>query len=154
MSNCTITQPQRVVLYVRVATEEHDRSAEAQEATLRDYAQRGGWDCSTVIREVRPHRVSSDVLGILRDADVVVVTRLDRLARTLVDLVEIRDVLRDAGVKLMTASEDPPNPVAHNGPLDVMASIQAVLEDHARVLHSERTRRGIAAAKARREARR
>lgn len=49
--------------------------------------------------------VWDQVVGMLRDGDTLVVTRLDRLARSMKDLVEIGELLKDKGVALRVTEQ-------------------------------------------------
>ena len=81
----------------------------------------------------------------LRAGDVVTVTRMDRLGRSLLDLLGTLDGLRAAGVSVRSLSEE-----FGTGPAaEAMMQIAAVFAQFERGLISERTKEGQAAARAR-----
>ena len=95
-------------------------------------------------RSDRP--VLSDVMKHVRPGDTLMVMKLDRLARSLPDLIAMAQALRDGGVDLVSLTEglDTKSP----GGLLVFHVLGAVGQFE-RDLIRERTRAGLAAAKSR-----
>ena len=82
----------KVALYARVST--HDQQTlPMQLSALRDYAQRRGWTVALRVEEVgsgasqRPQRDKLVRAARRREIDAILVWRLDRWGRSLVDLV-------------------------------------------------------------------
>lgn len=86
------------------------------------------------------------LLSFVRKGDVVVVWKLDRLGRSLVDLVRIVNTFRDKGIELVSLKDhlDTQSP---GGKL--IFHIMAALSEFERDMISERTRAGLIAARAR-----
>lgn len=87
------------------------------------------------------------LLDHMREGDVVVVTRLDRLARSVADLLGIAERLRAAGVGLRSLAEPWADSTSPAGRL--VLSILAGVADFERSLIVERTAAGREAAKKR-----
>lgn len=130
--------------YARTSTVDQVAGFEAQ---LRDLKAEG---CERLYQE----QVSSVgerpelelALDYLRDGDELVVTKLDRLARSIRDLVTIIDRVRAKGAKLVIldlGSLDPDKPQGQ-----LMLSMLGAIAEFERRLMLERQREGIAAAKA------
>lgn len=90
--------------------------------------------------------VLADLLGHVRKGDTVVVWRLDRLGRSLPHLIEIVQQLEGAGVGLRSLTEGIDTTTA-NGRL--IFHLFGALAEFERELIRERTRAGLAAARAR-----
>lgn len=86
------------------------------------------------------------MLAKLRSGDILVITRLDRLGRSVANLVELVDRLGKMGVELVVTTQglDTTTP---GGKL--LFNIMASIAEFERDLISERTREGLKAAKAR-----
>jgi DNA invertase Pin-like site-specific DNA recombinase len=103
----------RVAIYVRVSTTEQD--TESQEAELRDYVESRGWTYE-VYRDRGQSGAKSDrpqltrLLADLRKRklDIVVVWALDRLARSLRQLLEIAEQCQSMGVDLVSLRQKTP----------------------------------------------
>ena len=94
---------------------------------------------------VAKHRPGLDkVLGMLREGDAVVVTKLDRLARSVVDAHEIAQCIDRSGAKLQIGSSvhDPLDPMGK-----MMFSVLAMVAEFERDLISMRTKEGLALAR-------
>lgn len=89
----------------------------------------------------------SRLLDHLRDGDVVVVTRLDRLARSTSDLLHIAERLREVGAGLRSEAEPWADTTSPAGRM--ILTVFAGIADFERSLICERTSSGRAAAKAR-----
>ena len=86
------------------------------------------------------------ILQILRDGDVLVVTRLDRLGRSVLHLVTLGSQLRDRGVGLKVLEQGIDTATAEGRAMFGMLSVLAELQ---RELIVANTRDGLAAARAR-----
>lgn len=130
--------------YARVSTEDQAASIEIQERELR------GAGCGELFSE----RVSSrakrrpqleEALRFVRKGDVLTVTRPDRLARSVRDLLGIVDTLAERGVSLQVLSM---NLDTSNASGRLMLNVMASVAEFERDLMLERQREGIAQAKA------
>lgn len=84
------------------------------------------------------------LLDYVEPGDTVVVWRIDRLGRSLVDVLNTVNLLRDKGVKIQSLS-DGIDPETTSGRL--MLGMLATLAEYERELITERVNAGIAAAK-------
>ncbi len=130
--------------YARTSTTDQKAGLAAQ---LRDLEQAG---CSKVFSEElssvtakRPQLEAA--LEWVRQNDVLVVTRLDRLARSVADLVAITGTLRRKGVELriLSMNLDTGTPTGK-----LMVNLLGSIAEFERELMLERQREGIAKAKA------
>ncbi len=129
--------------YARVSTEGQDLAP--QRAAL------AAAGCAEVIEETasgadRARPELARLLGRLRRGDVLVVVRLDRLARSLAHLLALLERLQQAGAHLRSLS-DPVDTTSPSGRL-VVQVIGAIAEFE-RNLIAERTRAGLAVARSR-----
>lgn len=129
--------------YARVSTQ--DQKAELQTDALRS----GG--CEQIFEEKasgssRARPELETCLKVLRSGDTLVVWRLDRLGRSLTDLVEIVSVLQARGVGFISLTESI-DTVSAGGKL--IFHLFAALAEFERNLIRERTVAGLAAARAR-----
>ena len=136
-------QAARLIGYARVSTEE-----QATDAQTDELAKAG---CATIFREhgsgaSRARPELARLLNEIRPGEVLVVVRLDRLARSVGHLLEVIERL-DAKGAFFRSLKDPIDTSTPQGmfSLQVLGAV-AQLE---RALISERTKAGIAAAKAR-----
>lgn len=129
--------------YARVSTEDQD--CHIQEAALRASG-------CTVVRSEKKSGTSRDgrteletVLSFLRPGDTLVVTRTDRLARSLMDLEGIVRELRDCGAHLKALEQ----PVDTSTPAGkAFLQMLGVFAEFETALRRERQLEGIAKAKA------
>jgi DNA invertase Pin-like site-specific DNA recombinase len=130
--------------YARTSTADQKAGLEAQ---LRDLGEAG---CSKVFQEElssvstsRPQLEAA--LDWVREGDVLVVTKLDRLARSVADLVTITEALRKKGVELriLSMNLDTATPTGK-----LMLNLLGSIAEFERELMLERQREGIAKAKA------
>lgn len=133
-----------LVGYARTSTTDQKAGLEAQ---LRDLEQAG---CTKVFREEissvatkRPQLAA--VLEWVRDGDTLVVTKLDRLARSVTNLVEITKQLKTKGVGLRILGMNLDTATAQG---ELMVNVFAAIAQFERELMLERQREGIAKAKA------
>lgn len=130
--------------YARVSTRDQDLTT--QEAHLR--AAGCGRIFTEKITGIRRARPQLDrMLDHLRAGDVIVVTRLDRLARSILDLLDIVERLSEAGAGLRSLAEpwaDTTTPAGRT-----VLTVFGGMAEFERSLIVERTSSGRAAAKAR-----
>jgi DNA invertase Pin-like site-specific DNA recombinase len=136
--------PGPLIGYARVSTQGQDLAQ--QRATLR------GVGCSRVFEEKvsgakRDRPQLERLLDHLRAGDVVAVTRLDRLARSTRDLLEIAERIKDAGAGLRSIAEPWADTTTPAGRM--ILTVFAGIADFERSLIVERTSAGRIAAKAR-----
>ncbi|RNJ44434.1 DNA invertase [Mesorhizobium erdmanii] len=133
-----------LVGYARTSTTDQKAGLEAQ---LRDLDAAG---CTKVFREelssvadTRPQLQAA--LDWVRDGDTLLVTKLDRLARSVADLVAITEALRAKGVglRILAMNLDTTNPTGK-----LMLNLLGSIAEFERELMLERQREGIAKAKA------
>lgn len=133
-----------LVGYARTSTSDQKAGLEAQ---LRDLHQAG---CTKIFSEelssvstMRPHLEAA--LEWVRQGDVLVVTKLDRLARSVADLVAIMATLKTKGVELriLAMNLDTGTPTGK-----LMLNLLGSIAEFERELMLERQRDGIAKARA------
>lgn len=134
----------QIIGYARVSTEDQDCAI--QEDAL---AEAG----ATVIRSERKSGTSTrgrselaTVLDFVREGDTLLVTRIDRLARSLMDLERIVQELRDKGAHLK-ATEQPIDTASPAG--RAFLQMLGVFAEFETAIRKERQMEGIAKAKAR-----
>src|SRR5919108_3011244 len=100
----------RAALYSRVST--FDQSVDAQREQLRDYSDRQGWETIEYIDQGQSGaKAARPGLDAMLDAvhrrqiDVVVLTKLDRLGRSVKHLCEVAEDLSAAGVRLVVLDQ-------------------------------------------------
>lgn len=133
-----------LVGYARVSS--IGQSLEVQEDLLRDAG------CEKVFAEKKSGRATSDrkalqeALEFVREGDTLVITRLDRLARSIMDLRQIVDQLAAKGVTFRCLQQGAIDTTRSDGKflLNILASFAAFEAD----IRSERQRDGIEKAKA------
>ncbi|MBD9640883.1 recombinase family protein [Ensifer sp. ENS07] len=130
--------------YARVSTQGQDltqqRSALTEAACNRVFEEK-----VSGARKDRPEL--GRMLDHLRPGDVIVVTRLDRLARSTSDLLGITERIKDAGAGLRSLAEPWADTTSPAGKM--ILTVFAGIADFERSLILERTSSGRAAAKAR-----
>ncbi len=143
----------RAALYARVSTVDGDQNPETQLRILREHAAERGW---TVTGEYVDHASAADLRGRIAwrqvwndDApswDVLVVTKIDRGWRSV--LAMLTDVERlDARGKSFQAATQPD--LHTGGPIGrLVLSIRGAFAEFERELIRERTREGLARARA------
>jgi DNA invertase Pin-like site-specific DNA recombinase len=133
-----------LVGYARTSTTDQTAGLEAQ---LRDLSAAG---CTKVFREelssvadTRPQLEAA--LDWVREGDTLLVTKLDRLARSVADLVAITEALRAKGVglRILAMNLDTTTPTGK-----LMLNLLGSIGEFERELMLERQREGIAKAKA------
>jgi putative DNA-invertase from lambdoid prophage Rac len=139
----------RAGLYARVST--HDQQTlPLQMRAMREYAAKRGWTVAIQIKEVgsgaaerEPRKKLLDAAR-RRDIDVVLVWRLDRWGRSLVDLVVTLKELAALGVSFVSLTEalDLTTPTGR-----AMAGLLSVFAEFEHEILRERIRAGIAEAR-------
>jgi len=144
----------RVGIYARVST--HDQQTLPMQLTaMRDYVRKRGWEIAVEIKDVgsgatlRPKREELLQAARRREIDLVLVWRLDRWGRSLVDLVTTLQELVILGDGFVSLSEalDMTTPSGR-----ALAGMLAVFAEFERDILRDRVRAGIA--QARKEGRR
>jgi len=142
----------RAVLYLRVSTQ--DQTTANQERELRDVAERAGWQVTKLYRDHgisgakgRDKRPAFDALhkaAARREFDIVMAWSVDRLGRSLKDLVNFLDELRALNVDLFLKTQgiDTTSPSGK-----AMFGMLSVFADFERSIIQERVRAGLARAK-------
>jgi DNA invertase Pin-like site-specific DNA recombinase len=132
-----------LVGYIRVSKNKQ-LTALQEDALARVHCERIYVDKMTGKRFDRPELVK--LLDMLRPGDILVVWRLDRLGRSLKELIETVNLLAERGVELRSLKEniDTTTPTGK-----LMFHIIAALAEFERDIISERTQAGLEAARAR-----
>jgi DNA invertase Pin-like site-specific DNA recombinase len=139
----------RAGLYARVST--HDQQTlPLQMRAMREYAAKRGWTIAAQIKEVGSGAVERELREKLlaaarrREIDVVLVWRLDRWGRSLVDLVVTLKELAELGVAFVSLTEalDLTTPTGR-----AMAGLLSVFAEFEREILRERIRAGIVEAR-------
>ena len=143
------TSPFKVGLYARVST--HDQQTlPMQLSAMRAYAKRRGWWVATEVKEVgsgakmRPQREEILKAARRRELDAIVVWRLDRWGRSLLDLIGTLQELHTVGVGFVSLTEvlDMTTPGGR-----ALAGMLAVFAEFERDILRDRVRAGIAQAR-------
>jgi DNA invertase Pin-like site-specific DNA recombinase len=132
----------KIVGYARTSTIEQAAGIEAQK---RDLAAAGVTKLfSEQVSSVAPREELKRALDYLRDGDTFVVTKLDRLARSVADLVEITKAVdaRGAALRILELNLDTTKPTGK-----LMINLLGSIAQFERELMLERQREGIAKAK-------
>ncbi len=132
-----------IIGYARVSTDEQNLDAQRDTLTAagaeRVFAEK-------ITGTARSRQQLDDMIDHLRDGDVVVVTKYDRLARSLRDLLDIVEAIRDRGAGFRSLAED----IDTTTPAGrLVFHVFASIAQFERERISERTREGLAAARKR-----
>jgi putative DNA-invertase from lambdoid prophage Rac len=139
----------RVGLYARVST--HDQQTiPMQMRAMREYAATRGWTIIMQVKEVGSGASERELREMLMDAarhreiDVVLVWRLDRWGRSLLDLITTLEELKDLGVGFVSLTEalDLTTPTGR-----AMAGLLSVFASFEHEILRERVRAGLAHAR-------
>lgn len=131
-----------IVGYARTSTREQIAGFQAQIKALRDAG------CEKIFQEqvsaIRHREQLDAALDFVRDGDVFVVTKLDRLARSVAHLCQLVDQLKAKGVtlKILAIGLDSGTPTGN-----LMLNMLAAIAQFEREMMLERQLDGIAAAK-------
>jgi DNA invertase Pin-like site-specific DNA recombinase len=130
--------------YARTSTVDQVAGFEAQIAELK------GLGCERIFQEqissVAPRTQLELALDYLRDVDVLYVTKLDRLARSSRDLLNILDLIKRKGAHLVVGNLGSLDPESPTGLL--LLTVLGAIAAFEREFMIERQREGIAKAKA------
>jgi DNA invertase Pin-like site-specific DNA recombinase len=134
-----------LVGYARTSTADQKAGLESQ---VRDLKQS---QCERIFSEelssvATKRPVLDECLSYLRDGDTLVVTKIDRLARSTADLLNMVQKLQDRNIALRFLSNPELNTDSPNGKL--MITVLGAIAQFERELMLERQREGIAKAKA------
>jgi DNA invertase Pin-like site-specific DNA recombinase len=135
-----------IVGYARTSTAEQAAGLAAQERDLRAAGAERLF--SEQVSSVAKRDRLAECLAFLRDGDVLVVTKPDRLARSTAELLTIEADLSKRGVGLMVLSMGGERLDTRNPTSKLMLTILAGVATWEREIMLERQREGIAAAKA------
>ena len=132
----------QVIGYARVSTKEQDLSLQL------DALSKYGCDriFTDKLSSVKERQGLTDALGYLREGDTLVVWKLDRLCRSLPDLIKISELIRTTGAQLVSITEsiDTSTPAGR-----LYFNILGALGQMERELIQERVKAGLAAARRR-----
>ncbi len=145
-----MNRPKRAAIYARVSSKE--QSTGAQESELREYAKSRGWTLQKVYTDqgvsgVKDSRPALDEL--MRDcrrrkADVVVVWKFDRFARSLRQLVTALEEFRRLGIDFVSRTEAIDTSIPSG---ELVFQIFGAVAQFERALISERVKAGLAHAR-------
>jgi DNA invertase Pin-like site-specific DNA recombinase len=136
--------PAMLIGYARVSTDDQDLTL--QRAALKEAGCRRLYE-EKVSGATRDRPELARLLDQLREGDVVVVTRLDRLARSTRDLLDLAELLRDAGAGLRSLAEPWADTTSPAGKM--VLTVFAGIAEFERALIHQRTGAGRAAARRR-----
>ena len=139
----------RVGLYARVSTQDQ-QTIPMQMRAMREYAATRGWTIILQVKEVGSGASQRELRQKLMDAarrreiDVVLVWRLDRWGRSLLDLITTLEELKDLGVGFVSLTEalDLTTPTGR-----AMAGLLSVFAAFEHEILRERVRAGLAHAR-------
>lgn len=141
----------RAVIYTRVSTGKQERDMQLREC--RAQCRRAGWrvaeeftDAAPGAKRSRPGLDALLALCRLRKVDLVVVWKLDRLSRSLADLLATAEELKALGVDLISLHDQVDTTTPSGKALFQLVGVFAEFE---RGIMQERIRAGLAAARAR-----
>lgn len=130
--------------YIRVSTDK--QNLQMQEDSLKNAnCYKIFYDVASGARSDRPGL--KECLNYIREGDTLVVWKSDRLGRSTVDLLNIVDDLRKKKIGFKSLTEDLFDTTSSNGRL--VFGIFALLAEHERDRIKERTKAGLASARAR-----
>jgi len=114
------------LLYARVSTDKQaqkELSIPAQIATMTEYAKKNGWKVAGHFIDEGESAKTANRPELKRliqhckekkDIDIVLIHKIDRLARNLIDYATIKAILKQKGIRLVSVSEHfDDNPVGH-----------------------------------------
>jgi DNA invertase Pin-like site-specific DNA recombinase len=146
----------RVGIYARVSTHDKDQEPETQLQPLREFCRAQGWE---IAGEFVDRASATDLRGrrawrrLLDDAakrriDVILVWKLDRAFRSVLDAATITDQLRRWGCGLRSYSEPWLDTSGTSPVANLMFTIMTGFAEFERSLIAERVRAGMARARA------
>jgi len=135
----------KVAIYCRVST--HEQDADKQEELCREYCERNNFEIYNVYKDVISGTSTSrkgfnELLESLRAMkfDAVMVTKLDRIGRSLQHLLSILDEFNKKGIKFMAVTQNIDTSSA-GGRLQMQ--IMGAFAEFERNIISERTKEGL-----------
>lgn len=139
------TQQMRQLGYTRVSTTSQDAQLQLDALLADGVAQRDVFaDVTSGSKTAVERPAMKKLLEYAEDGDTVVVWRVDRLGRSLMDVLSTVNLLRERGIQIRSISDgiDPATPTGR-----LMLNMLATLAEYERELIIERVNAGIAAAK-------
>mgnify|MGYP001024623132 CR=1 FL=1 len=141
----------KVGIYARVSTEKQEESLEEQVKILKEFCERSGHEIYNVYSETRSGAKGNreKFMELMRDIearkfDAVVVLKLDRFARSMLDLLTSVEKLKERGVDFISVNDH----IETNTPQGkLIFHIMGALAEFERALIYERTKVGIERAK-------
>jgi DNA invertase Pin-like site-specific DNA recombinase len=135
--------------YARTSTADQEAGLEAQEAALKEDGCEKTFIEKASAKENAPRPQLEAAIAHAREGDTFVATKLDRLARSLVDLLTIVKRLEAKKVALRVLNFSGGKPIDTSNPQDkLLLSMMGAIAEFERELMLERQRIGIAKAKA------
>jgi DNA invertase Pin-like site-specific DNA recombinase len=131
-----------LVGYARVSTIEQDAGFEAQERDLKAAGAERLFSERT--SAVGPRKALDDAIDFVREGDAIVVTKLDRLARSVADLVRIVERLtkKRVGLRILAMGVDTATPTGK-----LVVNVLGAIGQFEREIMLERQREGVQRAK-------
>ena len=128
--------------YARVSTVEQDAGFEAQERDLKAAGAERLFSERT--SAVGPRKALDDAIDFAREGDAIVVTKLDRLARSVADLVRIVERLtkKRVGLRILAMGVDTATPTGK-----LVVNVLGAIGQFEREIMLERQREGVQRAK-------
>jgi len=141
----------KVGIYARVSTEKQEESLDEQVKILKEFCERSGHEIYNVYSETRSGEKGNreKFMELMRDVearkfDAVVVLKLDRFARSMLDLLTSVEKLKERGVDFISVNDH----IETNTPQGkLIFHIMGALAEFERALIYERTKVGIERAK-------
>lgn len=132
-----------IIGYARTSTTDQKAGLEAQERDLRAAGVERVYQ--EQISATGPRKALTEAIDYVREGDTLVVTKLDRLARSVADLVELTKQLeaKGASLRVLNLNLDTETPTGK-----LMLNLLGSIAQFERELMLERQREGIAKAKA------
>jgi DNA invertase Pin-like site-specific DNA recombinase len=129
--------------YARVSTQEQNLDLQL-DALEKEGCQRLFTDKVSGVKSSKPN--FEKLMAYARPGDTVVVWKLDRLGRSTIKLIELIEELKNRGVNLKSLSESIDTSTATG---NLFFQFMCVLAEHERNIIRERTKAGLASARAR-----
>ncbi len=145
-------QPVKTVAYLRVSTAQQDVGS--QRLAIVEYARKHDFRIDDFIavtvagQASEKRRRLDELMNVLQRGDRLVVSELSRLGRALGQIVAILDALAKAGIAFLAMKENIRVEGKHDIQAKVMTTLFALFAEVERDLISERTREGLAQARA------
>ena len=135
-----------IIGYCRVSTKDQD--TQLQEAAIKEYAQERGLPYELYIEKVSGTKTNrtelQNALKAAQEGNIFVVYKLDRLARSTKQLIDITTELEEQGVEFVSLSDNIDTSTSAG---KAMFGMLAVFAEFERNIIAERTRSGLEAAR-------